>query len=454
MFATLDNLFNNDCSTYYESLKRLQNQIGGETSIRKNKAKLSRSETKSNQGKLDIESTHIVDYLNHSSNQEIRETVIETLNSTKFCDKILGAGYVGKVKVSGIGDSYTIVYRDIDVTIPVAVKESQVDSDVFAFTNPDNQDLYLYCDRGISTEALILYYLRVLINEKRSPHLPLIIGHGKCDTSTIQPIDKIITERHGLDEELHVKLTGHYESPLWFNVPGYDPENPVYSTHLTNFDDLCVYMNLMKDTKDMITLPNDQECNVIDLLNYISISYIVTYDLLAKNNIYLMDIHPQNVFIHWLNKNSYMHDHFIGDTQYIYYKFGKKYYKIKTHGFIIKVGDVGASIVHPRSDLYLVGQGNDLHKTFPIVNKITQNTKCFDFLSTMIHTMSFDTFRKTIAFQIFSAHPYDKIFWLNVNDNLMRDMLHADKLIKFFDRYAIDEISKEDRENSSVLIIE
>ena len=82
-------------------------------------------------------------------------------------------------------------------------------------------------------EALILYYVRVLINEKRSPHLPLIIGHSKCDSTTLQPIDKFVTERHGLDREIDVKLDGHYESPLWHHVQDYDPRNPTFKTKLT-----------------------------------------------------------------------------------------------------------------------------------------------------------------------------------------------------------------------------
>lgn len=447
-------------------------QIGGGTKGDKNKTKSrakGKSKTKSktnnklkrtksdekNMNVLPIDSTEIVDFLNNSKNEDIKMELINFLRSDEFCDTTLGEGYVGRVKISGVGSVHTINYRNnLDVSLPVAIKESQIDGDILAFTDPDTQNLYLYCSRGISMEALILYYVRPLITEKKSPHLPLIIGHSKCDSTTLQPIDRFVTERHGWDKELRIKLEGHYESPLWHPVPDYDPMNPTYKTKLTTFDDLSVWCNLMKKTDDTVILPNEQKCNIVELLDYISISYIITYDLLVKHNIFLMDMHPQNIFIHWLNKNSYMHDQFIGDAEYIYYKFNKRYYKIKTFGLLMKIGDVGASIIHPRKDLYLVGQGNDLYKTYPIVDEITKISKCFDFLSMFIHSVPFDTFKKTIAFQIFSSHPYDKTFWLSMRHDLVKDMMGADKLIKFYDKYSVDSLNDTDRKSENILIID
>jgi len=417
----------------------------------KNKRRLKRNET----NVLAIESSSVVDFLNNSNNNDIETNLKGVLHNTVFCDTTLGEGFVGRVKVSGIGGTHMIRYRDnLEVALPVAIKESQVDGDIMMFTDPDTKNLYIFCSRGISMEPLILYYMRELITEKKSPHLPLIIGHSKCDSMTLQPIDRFITERHGWDKEIHIKLDGYYETPIWRLIPDYDSKDPTYKTRMATFDDLCTWFNLMKKPDDTVILPNNQQCNVIELLDYISISHIITYDLLAKHNIFALDMHPGNIFIHWLNKNSYMHDKFIGNTEYIYYKFNKKYYKIKTFGLITKIGDVGACIVHPRKDLYLVGQANDIYKTYPIVNEIPKINRCFEFLSMFIHTLPFDTFRKTIAFQIFSSHPYNMMNWLSNSRDLIKDMMSADKLIKFFDKYSVDNIEDIDTKNDSILVIQ
>jgi hypothetical protein len=314
--------------------------------------------------------------------------------------------------------------------------------------------LYIYCSRGISTEAIILYFLRPIIKEKLSPHLPLIIGHSKCDNETKQPIDRFITERHGLDEVVEMKLNGHYEIPLWRKVPDYDPLNPTIKNNITNLQELCNYINLEKSPDNSITLPNKYKCMITDLFNYICISYIVTYDLLFKKGIYLRDMHFANIFIHWLNDNSYMYDQYIGDVEYIFYKCNNKYYKIKTFGFIIKIGDAGACIIRPREDLYIVGQANDLDKTYPIVKSAIGFQNHFDFLSGFSHSVPFDIFKKTIAFEILSSHPYDKLFWMNMDLKLIKDMKSSEELLEFYNKYSIDKIDNATRKQKNVLVFE
>ena len=462
----------------YENLNRILDQDSGYIDIDtiaqlggdKNKTNKKGSKKKSKKRQVlppspiktsnfSIESTHIVNFFDDSDNDYIKKHLIRQLNIDTFCDKVLGSGFVGLVKTSGIGATHTIHYNDRDtvitVVIPVVIKEARVDSDIEAFTNTATNILYLYCSGGLTMEALILYYIRILINDKKSPHLPLIIGHSKCDQKTLQPIDRIITEYHGWHEDLHIKMKGNSAEPLFHHDPNYDPMYPIYTTKLNTLDDLFVWCTLSKnEDEETVILPNNQKCNVVELLNYLSISYIITYDLLLKHNIHLLDMHIRNVFIHWLSEKSYMHDQFIGDTEYIFYKVGKKYYKIKTFGLILKIGDVGASIVHPRKDLYLVGQGNNLYVTYPIVDSITKNNDSHQFLRQFIHGLSLGTYIKTIAFKIMSSHPYDKLFWLSNSDDLLKSVLSTEELLGFFDQYSVDSISQSDRKNKSNLIIE
>mgnify|MGYP003333930748 CR=1 FL=1 len=61
-----------------------------------------------------------------------------------------------------------------------------------------------------------------------------------------------------------------------------------------------------------------------------SISYLATHELLTVNNIMPSDMHDGNIFIHWLNENSYFENKCIKDVEEIVYKINNKFYKIKT----------------------------------------------------------------------------------------------------------------------------
>jgi hypothetical protein len=321
-----------------------------------------------------------------------------------------------------------------------------VENDMFIDIVDD--ELYVYNSKGINVEAMILYMIRELIEKKLSPHLPLIIDHGKCNMMERQPVDKLVVERHGLPHGISVPLTGHYETPLWKQLNNYDPNNPVYRTNMTTFDDLCVFIQLTKDDNYNITLPNGIKCNAVDLIDSLSISYITLYDTLFKNNIYLVDMHPQNLLIHWLNDTSYVSDEFIGNADYIYYKHPEKadvYLKIKTFGLVLKVGDVGACIAKPREDVHLVGQAFDLLKTSHIVKEIESTTSGFDFMSTFMFCMSFDLFKRTKAFEIFNNYPYSERFWMSVSFKNRKDSLTPSQLLEHYSSYFTTSVDKKEK---------
>lgn len=114
------------------------------------------------------------------------------------------------------------------------------------FSPPDNQDneLFIYSDRNIVAEAIILYYIRQLIDKKLSPHLPYIVNHSKCNDLTKLPIDRFAIERHGLDEDITVKKSGFVLDPLLFHDSGSD--NNIFKTKITTFGELMKYTRIKK----------------------------------------------------------------------------------------------------------------------------------------------------------------------------------------------------------------
>lgn len=151
--------------------------------------------------------------------------------------------------------------------------------------------------------------------------------------------------------------------------------------------------------------------DIIKLCDYLTISFLHTYHILAKNNIYLHDMHAENIFIHWLCKNSYMGDKYIGNIKKVVYIVNKnKYLEIETYGMLLKIGDCGSSIVCPRDDVYILGQGNDLEKTYKIVDQLVKpNFGCYYFLYAFQNLLPFRLYEKTIAHKILSSPPYSEI---------------------------------------------
>lgn len=408
-----------------------------------NIAKLARTNNLSNSD--EYYTNPIVNFITSATIDEIQKYLYDFLKyaHSDICNKFLSSGLSGAVIINTIGPTYTLHYENINVTIPVVIKEAN-NANNLMITIID-KDIYIYNDKSINVEAIILYFIRPLIELKLSPHLPLIIEHGKCIHSENQPIDRIITEMHGLQDNVTIDLTGFYESPLWKPL-SFNPDKPIITSHLATLGDMCLFFNIKKDKNDDVILPNGITCNVIELLDYLSITYIITYDLLYKHNIYLMDMHPDNVFIHWLNSNSFMRDQYIGDTDYIFYKIGKTYYKIKTFGIILKIGDVGASILHPRKDIYIVGQGINMEMTYPIVKKIITINKCHEFFTEFKNIISTNMYHKTVANNIMNSSPYNELHWSNISQEQFDNMLSPEQLLNtFFSKYTVDKIDEKDR---------
>lgn len=386
----------------------------------------------------------VINFFREASIEEIQKYVYPFLRYThsNACDKYLGSGVIGSVKRNAFGPTYTLHYENIDVTLPIVIKEANVENELF--TTVIDNDLYVYNSRGINVEAIILYFMKPLIQLKLSPHLPLIIEHGKCILQEKQPVDRIVSEMHGLEEKIYLDLTGFFESPMWRHNEDINPEHPAIPTSFAIFDDLCLFINIKKNSYYEITLPNGITCNAIELLDYLSISYLVTYDLLKRFNIHLLDMHPGNIFIHWLNENSYMSDQNIGDTKYIFYKIGNTFYKIKTFGLLLKIGDVGASIVHPKENIYIAGQVYDIETTYPIVKTLVKTTKCHEFFSNF-SSLTIGTYRQTVAHTINYSKPYDELNWTGITQEQFDQMLNSEQMLKkFFSKYSVDKIDEKE----------
>lgn len=377
---------------------------------------------------------NLISFIKNSSFEKIKEELPKILfDNVTYCDKFLGRGMMGEVIESAVGNTMNIKTGNITITIPVVIKKANEDGNFDIKTI--NNNLYIYSYRNLVGEAIILTYISELWHKKVSPHLPLMVGYGSCNKDNII-IDKIITERHGLDHKVKTKITGFYPDPFWHPDPEYDPNNLYFDSTLATLNALFNYIYLTRKGES-VTLPNSVQCNIVELCDYLTISYLCTRDLLQKHKITLADMHPGNLFIHWLNDNSYMGDKNIGHIKTIIYKHKKHYIKIKTFGLILKVGDVGASIIVPKPNVFILGQACDLEKTYPILEHIIKpNGEIFPEIFSFILPTSL--YQKTIAYKIMSTYPYSEIKHWNMPYKLLDATLSASDMLDHFSDYFVD----------------
>jgi hypothetical protein len=393
----------------------------------------------------------IIQFIENSKLEKIIEELPNMLYDTStFCDKIIGQGMMGQVYIPGNGSTApAIKLGNRYIELPIVIKRANVPN-YFSIKIIDDK-LYIWAYRNLTTELLILIYTNQLWYEKRSPNLPLMLGWGLCKScdcnmrsnenpSNENPstndekilINHIITERHGLDKEIEIKLDGYYEDPIWHP----NQKNNIFKSNIATLRSLITYL-LFTNHDDRSRLPNGIEVNIVKLLDQLTIQYLVTHSMLSRNNITIADMHSDNLFIHWLNEKSYMGDEMIGRAKYIIYEYQKgKYIKVKTYGLLLKIGDVGGSIVRPRKNVYILGQANELETNYHIVDQIiTPNNGAHWFLYFYRSNLPLRLAEKTLAYKILSKYPYSELQVPVISDKQLEDMLTP---IEMLNKYATD----------------
>jgi hypothetical protein len=374
----------------------------------------------------------IIKFISKSDKKTIKNKLLDIIEYNKFCPTVLGKGAFG---IAYIPESKNIELN-IDnekVYLPVVVKEAN------KLTNePDiNIDIIgnkLYIvgnNNGITAEAIILMYIKQLY--QKTVHLPLILGYGTCLKKN--KINKIITTRYGLSKEMEVDLK---------NLSG----NKKHKSYITTLKDLFNFIYFTKNKDGSVILPNGIKCsNISELYDYICISYLATYHLLTKNKIYPQDMHEDNIFIHWLNDTSYYNNENIKDCKNIIYKVKNKYYKIKTFGFVIVLGDCGMFFLEAKKDVIIIGFGHvdqemkNLHKM--VMNGATKNNmdiiRCYDMLTP-------NEFKNSIAYNIINSNPYNLYplapFWKMWEDPITNNLSTPELLDFYYKKYGIDNYTK------------
>jgi hypothetical protein len=393
--------------------------------------------------KKNIINNDIITFIEKESIDVIKNSIFETFKSTLLCNKILGSGQMGTVYTTKISEFMPVkTSSNKIIKLPVVIKNTNKHGPIGTIML--EKKLYIYAYQNITLEAIILTYINKLWHKKLSPNLPFMIGSSCCDVDNPLSVSQIITEKHGLDQDIEIDINYFYGGPIW---GPWSPNSNKWTSSLNTLYDLLRYINISEKINNNITLPNGITCNIIKLLDYICISYIHTHNLLCNNNITPTDMHEGNIFIHWLNDNSYLDDINLKNIKYIYYKYKDKIIKIETFGFILKIGDVGTFIVKPKKNIILIGHAYNIEINYKLIKQMSNpNYSLINFFRIFDHIQKY-LYKEIILNKIFKKYPYNNLTWYN-NKDILKKLFKPTKILSFYKKYFVDNI---DNENSLIV---
>ena len=379
---------------------------------------------------FDDKVNQIIKFISKSDKKTIKNKLQNILEYNKFCPIVLGKGEFGKVYIPE-SKNIEVNIDNKKIYLPVIVKEAiNLENNSDIDINIIDNKLYIIGNKnGITSEAIILMYIKQLY--KKTVHLPLILGYGTCLTKN--KINKIITTRHGLDKEIEINTS----------------KNNKHKSYITTLTDLFNYIYFSKNKDGSVILPNGIKCdNISELYDYICISYLATFHLLTKNKIYPQDLNNDNIFIHWINDISYYNNENIKDCKNIIYKVKNKYYKIKTFGFIIILGDCGLYYLEASKDVFIVGFGHvDKEMKNPykmIINGGKKNN--MDIILNCYDMLSMNEFKNSIAFNILNSNSYNSeilaSWWKLWGQKKNKSSSTPELLDFYYKKYGIDKYTK------------
>lgn len=359
-------------------------------------------------GKIsEIKNRDVVDFLDNASFDEIKKKLFYNMNNKKYCNRTIGEGSFGKVYVQSVGDVVEVNIsnnknKEKIVKIPVVIKKGKNEGNYSIFKK--GEITYITGNLNITLEAIILSFANKLIN--KIPHLPRLIGYSMCNNN--ENVTNIVVERYGTKEKIKTKKNKDIFD-IYKYMFGDEETNDMDLDYISTIYDLQLYVNKMLKG-DEIILPNKRKCNIGELYDYITISIMMTHEFLGKTGIYVGDLHTGNIFIQWLDENSYYDEKCIENVENIIYEFGNKLIKIKTFGFIIKFGDIGMSFIK-RKNYHIYGQLNETSN----YNHILQVDKILDvkflflyFFYDFISNNNNEINKKTSIYNLLELDPYDK----------------------------------------------
>lgn len=228
----------------------------------------------------------------------------------------------------------------------------------------------LASEQNIICELIFLMYVSKLWYESESPHVPFLItplAHNDIK------INSFLLEMNGLPHKFgynvrkipeynigQIYKLSHVENMYELigfisNFYTYDKKSDKYLIPKLDFNTVTDPDN--NNNNAMVLNDTTPTVDVVELLDSLILSYIITlYQLKTKLKLTVADLHSRNIYISFLKYNNYVGSKTVTDLKTIVYnlKQNNKTYEIPVNDILLKIGDLGLSVICPKSDLYII----------------------------------------------------------------------------------------------------
>lgn len=394
----------------------------------------------------DTNSLNIIHFYTKNTNTVILEKHHDFLKRlVEFCYEALGEGKTAKVNIIKVSDKFTINIKNTNITIRAVVKifnehyeESIIqynkqkflasvkdyenlpkrEYDIILSTYVPNDTLIFVGNEGPNVETVILSFVSKLWYDSETPHVPFLIGPFACND-----VKNNIFNPTGIDT-LALEQTGYrrYETFKNNSIQPSTFVSRIFYSHFETLGSLLLFMlndMYIKNDVYMAKLPNGIEVSISHFIDTVSLSFFFTYThLFNRSGITMCDQHINNILIQWQDDYAFcgnrplknikkiVYDISNANNEITSYDKNKKYYAINTNGFIIKLGDVGSSVLKVRDNLFFVGVANQnmVEKCF-FINFIP----CYlDFIHDVYNSLPLGIAKYTILDKILSSDEFSQ----------------------------------------------
>lgn len=320
----------------------------------------------------------------------------------------------------------TIISQDainehIDKNVPANMKtfvqNQKFPKEIYGFFSDDHDP---------HGEYIILAFVSKLWYNEITPHVPFLVIPMSCGPAN--RLDAFLLEANGLPFQTK---TIFKTAPLYLQNPA--THNFSYCE---TFYKLIEYMINMGEGNSCV-LPNKETVHIPTFLDHMAISYLFTYQQLVQTiGLVLQDQHLNNVFMYWLDDKSYMGSQFIGQIKHIVYDLdASTQLLIDVPGVLLKIGDIGASILKPRKDVVVIGETFGSPDALLKALYADKMPYYMQFLDNLMHTIPFNILMQTCLFALYQAAPFNT---LAGSSGITNDYPScSDILKKYFKKYII-----------------
>jgi len=294
---------------------------------------------------------NIIDYLRKNTNKEINANIVNKIMQLAYiCEDKIGEGFFGKVYTPLISSIATVVVSDkLTLRFPIVVKESKHTEGKFHIYNSKKR-MYLYSDRDLTAESLILFFISKFWYDTIFPYGPFLVSIHWCNNNQNVLIDRLVTQRHGYMETVvtdhkGIQFVGTYHKS--FNK--LETIGTLFEAGFNKCDSDYNFTLDLYETK--------LKFNIVELVNYVILHFLVAVDYCDNKGLVLTDQHLDNIFISWISVDMiHVGSKYMRDVTDIYYKLGDGLViKAPLRDILIKLGDIGSSVLKLKKDLWILG---------------------------------------------------------------------------------------------------